>query len=429
MKDFLKKIIKAKEARAAELRKQIQDSQSADEVRALGATLDTVLTELQEAKDQLAELDQQGEGNGEGGEGGEGRGFNPLASYGMNGAQPPVARDADPRATMEYRAAFMDFVRTGTRAPVLGEARSDDQTELSNLGVLIPTTVVQEIIKGVEKVYGQLYSRVKKTNIKGGVKYPIGSFSATFNRIGENGAPTDRQDGGSITGYVEFGYLIGEIRLAQTLLMSVMDVTVFEAELANVIVETYVKAMDNEIMNGVPASNQCAGILTEAKKSSGSRIAAGNIITFSADDMKDWTAWQKKLFAKIPLSMRGLNPEFVMTNGTWEANILTLSDSNGQPVAREIFNPVDGAETARFKGKEVVFVEEDILKSFDDASANDYFGMYWVPEKAYAINTNLQFAVKRYFDEEKNQWVQKALVINDGKILDPKYIYLLKKGS
>lgn len=427
MKDFLNKIIKAKEARAAELRKQIQDSQSADEVRALGATLDTVLAELQEARDQLAQLDDDG-GNG------EGRGFNPLASYGQGGtpeqrgAQPPAN---DPRATMEYRTAFMEFVRTGTRATILGtaETRDNDQTELSNLGVLIPTTVVQEIIKGVEKVYGQLYSRVKKTNIKGGVKYPIGSFSATFNRIGENGAPTDRQDGGSITGYVEFGYLIGEIRLAQTLLMSVMDVTVFEAELANIIVETYVKAMDNEIMNGVPASNQCAGILTEAKKTSGSRIAAANIITFTADDMKDWTAWQKKLFAKIPLSMRGLNPEFVMTSGTWEANILTLQDSNGQPVAREIFNPVDGTETARFKGKEVVFVEEDILKSFDDASANDYFGMYWVPEKAYAINTNLQFAVKRYFDEEKNQWVQKALVINDGKILDPKYIYLLKKGS
>ena len=53
--------------------------------------------------------------------------------------------------------------------------------------------------------------------------------------------------------------------------------------------------------------------------------------------------------------------------------------------------------------------------------------MLWVPDQAYAINTNLEFYVKRYFDEEKNEYVDKALVINDGKVLDGSMIYLLKK--
>jgi hypothetical protein len=53
--------------------------------------------------------------------------------------------------------------------------------------------------------------------------------------------------------------------------------------------------------------------------------------------------------------------------------------------------------------------------------------MIWVPEKAYAINSNLQFTVVDYFDHEKNEWVKKALVINDGQVLDGQYIYLLKK--
>lgn len=338
----------------------------------------------------------------------------------------------DPRGTMEYRQAFMDFVQRGVKSPVLiAEQRQDAVGQASDLGVLLPSTVVQKIIKGLEKVYGQLYSRVRKTNIKGGVKYPIGSFSASFHRIaetGQTGAPSDRQRVGQITGYVEFSYNIGEIRIAQTLLMTVLEVDIFEQEVANTIIKTYLEAMDKEIMSGVSANMQCEGILTEAAKQS-SRIPATNIIEFSASDMADWKKWQKNLFAKIPLSMRGLRPEFVMTAGTYEANIKTLSDQNNRPVYSETFNPVDGTEISRFKGRDVVFVEEDIFKNFDDASAGEYFGMYWVPEEAYAINTNLQFFVKRYWDEEKNEWINKALVINDGKVLDPKYIYLLKKKA
>jgi HK97 family phage major capsid protein len=134
-------------------------------------------------------------------------------------------------------------------------------------------------MKGVESVYGQLYSRVKKTNIKGGVKYPIGSFNATFTRIGETGAPTDRKNAGSVTGYVEFSYKLGEVRIAQTLLASTLSVQVFENELSKTIIEAYVKAMDEEILNGDGTQNQCEGILTEAGKSSGSRIIAKNIIS------------------------------------------------------------------------------------------------------------------------------------------------------
>lgn len=179
-------------------------------------------------------------------------------------------------------------------------------------------------------------------------------------------------------------------------------------------------------MTGVAGNNQCEGILTEAAKTN-SRIAADHIIEFTDAEMKDWKEWQKKLFAIIPLEMRGESPEFVMTPNTYEANIKTLVDDNNRPVYSETYNPVDGAETARFKGREVTFVEDDILKSFNDAANDEYFGMYWVPEKAYAINTNMQFEMIHYFDQETNQYVDKALVINDGKVLDPKYLYLLKK--
>jgi HK97 family phage major capsid protein len=331
------------------------------------------------------------------------------------------------RASMEYRTAFRDWVQTGklNKDVLEFDKRADATGTASDLGVLLPETVMQEIIKGVGEVHGQLYNRVRKTNLKGGVKYPIGSFSATFNRITET-TKSFRQDAGGITGYVAFGYKIGEIRLARTLLQTVLSVPVFEQEFAKVVAEAYVKAMDIEIMSGTEANNQCVGILTEAAAQS-SRIPAANIIEFTAAEAADWTEWQKKLFAKIPLGMRAERPEFAMTAATYESVIKTLADDQNHPVYAEPFNPVDGTEKATFKGKEVIFVENDSLKDFDSATNGQFFAMYWVPQKAYAINSNMEFTVVDYFDHETNQYVKKALVINDGKVLDGEYIYLLKK--
>ena len=35
---------------------------------------------------------------------------------------------------------------------------------------------------------------------------------------------------------------------------------------------------------------------------------------------------------------------------------------------------------------------------------------------------------RRYYDEERNQWVNKALTVVDGKILNPKGYYLITKA-
>jgi HK97 family phage major capsid protein len=465
MKKFLEKLIARKKQELADTEARMKKSEDLAEVRALGDMLLKLRDEITDAENQLRDLadednkekeviddqkdvidDQQDtideEDKNRRSAGNPKGGLNPLQSYGLNGNGKQGegrSESEDPRATMEYRKAFMDYVMNGNRAEVLQvakragdnsgfEMRTDAATESSDLGVLLPVTVVQEIMTGVEKVYGQLYSRVKKTNIKGGVKYPIGEFGATFKRIGENGAPTDRQKGGKITGYVEFSYKLGEVRIAQTLLANVLSVPVFEAELAKVIVEAYVKAMDDEILNGDPAENQMEGILTELNKETGSRIPENRIIDFTDEEMKDWKTWQKKLFAVIPLGMRNEKPEFLMTANTYEANIKTLHDDNNRPLYFETFNPIDGAERATFKAREVVFIEEGQgIENFNDAEDGEVFGFYWVPERAYAINTNLEFAVKRYFDEEKLQYVERAVVINDGKLLNPDYIWILRK--
>ena len=360
-------------------------------------------------------------------------GFNPLNSYNLGKLNKRGNDNMDNlRSSIEYRSAFKDFVQKGVVAEPL-QFRNNSTNEVINyradtpitsgdLGVLLPQTIIQEVIAELEGSYGQLYSRVRKFNIAGGVKIPVGSLNASFKRIAEGAAPSDRQKL-SITGAVTFEYKLGEVRISQTLLASIVSVDAFEKEIAKSIVEAYLKAMDEEILNGNDSANQCEGILTNVSK-----IPAANVIEFTEDEMKDWTKINKKLFAKVPLAVRKEKPEFAVTVGTYEGNLKSLADNNNTPLAKEVYSIADGVETAMFNNKEVVFVEEGLgLANFDDAANGEYFGMYWVPSKAYGINTNLEFATKRYFDEEKNEWVNKAITINDGKILDSSYIYLLKK--
>lgn len=433
MKDYFKKLIERKNKELAELKKRNEESEDINEVKSIGTQIENVSEEIKEAETQLKEIEnnEQKEVNKENEENrskfNPNKALNVISTTVMNDKN--EERSEDPRATMEYRKAFMNYMTKGEidKNVLQFEARANQAGTSTNLGVLIPTTVIQKIITDVEKIYGQLYSRVLKTNLQGGVKYPLGSFKATFNRITENGPVSDRQNAGGVTGYVEFSYNIGEVRISRTILQVVLSVEAFEEKFAEVVAKTYVEAMDKEIMTGKSDSGQFEGILTEANKGGSGKIPTANIIEFTDEEMSDWKSWQTKLFAKIPQSMRKLRPEFVMTSNTYEANIKTLADRNNRPVYAETFNPVDGSETSTFKARPVVFVENDVLENFDDATDGQYFAMYWVPEEAYAINTNYEFTVVDYFDHETNQQVKKALVINDGKVIDGKYIYLLKK--
>lgn len=432
------KIAKLNERHATVLADVLKENDE-EKRAALGETLSALKADIAEAEEMLKDAEAQDNGNDDGNGGGdngtEGRNaqpvvnFNPVATFTQNGTQ-SRATDTDPLSTMEYRTAFKAFVQNGTMSDVL--KRADAEQVSTDLGILLPNTIVKEIIKGVEQVYGQLYSKVKKTNFKGGVQYPIGAFSATMYWDGTAGTDkehgkSEKQKAGGVSEYIQFTYHIGEIRIAQSLLQSVVTVDAFEAEIVKSLVEAYVKAMDEAILNG-DGVKQPEGILTEANKGGAGRIPTANVISFTAEDMADWKTWQKKLFAKVPLSMRKLRPEFVMTAETWESNIVTLEDGNHRPVGVETYNPVTGDERATFKARNVVFVEEGGIKSFDTAESGEYFGMYWVADKAYAINSNMQFGYKKYFDEAENQYVTKALVICDGKVLDGKYIYLLKKA-
>ena len=68
-----------------------------------------------------------------------------------------------------------------------------------------------------------------------------------------------------------------------------------------------------------------------------------------------------------------------------------------------------------------------IVPEPDAASSSDVIGIFWQPEE-YAINENVGFMMRRYFDDRENKWINKALTVVDGKVLNPNGIYLITKA-
>lgn len=428
------------EKRLARLQKKRDDlvqramaSQDANEVRNLNEQITDINEEMVETQEEITALGDDGQSGSDpqGDPEPQQRSNAPANAQFVNGGivgsfpqQTAQRSNEDPYATMEYRMAFKSYVQTGAPIPanLVQRAGGDTgPTVTTDLGAIIPTTIMNEFIKEVSKVYGQIYSKVRKLNVQGGVKFPISKLKANFKWITET-TTSEKQKAGDIKEFIEFSYNIGEIRVSQTLLSQVVVLSLFEQEIVRIMVEAYVETMDKVIISGTGAG-QPLGILTDTRVTS----QPGHVIEFTEAEISDWKAWRKKLFSIIPLSKRGQG-EFIFTAATVESNLLTMTDGNNRPIFREAteLSIGESAASGRFYGRAVTMVEPDVIEDFDTASSGEVIGVYWVPTD-YAINTNMAFGMKRYFDEEANEWVNKGLTIVDGKMLDVSGCYIIKK--
>lgn len=444
-----KKILEKRLARLNEKKNNLAAraaaSQDVNEVRSINSELEDLNAEIEETEAEIAAIDEeeqptpQPEPEQRGGiptneNEPEQRGGIPAnaqlvngninASYRQSTNMTQERQNTDPFATMEYRKAFMRYAQTGEAIPANLAKRDGIPANTDTLGATIPTTILNEFINEIRKVYGQLYTRVRKLNVPGAVKIPIAKLQATFKWITED-TVSPRQNAGTINDFVEFSYNMAEIRVSQTLLSSIVTIDLFEREIVRIMVIAYMQAMDDGIVNGT-GNGQMLGILNDPRV-----LATGNVVEMTAADINNWTAWRKKFFAKLPLGYR--SGEFIFPLATVDAYLETMADANNNPVFRQAtgLEVNDGDSTdpnGRFFGRRISLVEPDIIPDFDSANAGDVIGIFWQPQE-YAINTNMQFGMRRYFDEERNEWVNKMLTIVDGKVLNPMGIYLIKKKA
>ena len=403
----------------AKLAKRCDASEDAAEVRSLTEQLEDVnaeIAETQEELDVIAEEERAAKLEAEKREANPVPAEAKLVNGNVVGSFKESRKAEDPTGTMEYRQAFMAYVQKGIPMP---EMRSGDAISTADTGAAIPVTVMNEVINTVRKRYGNLYDKVRKMNVAGGVKISVGALQAKFKWISESTvSPRQKTDK---LGSIVFNYNTAEIRVAQTFLSNILTLSAFEAELAKVIVVAYLQAMDEGIMVG-SGDGAMLGILNDERVT--------NTITMTAADMSNWTAWRKKFFAKIPLGYRA--GEFVFAASTVDAYLETMADANNNPIFRQAtgleVNDGDALNpNGRFFGRDIAMVEPDIIADFDTASAGDVIGLFWQPDQ-YAINENFGFTMRRYFDEETNEWVDKALVVVDGKVLNPNGFYKIIKG-
>lgn len=407
MRKLLEKRLAAIAAQITDITARAEASNDAAEVRDLTGKLAALKAEEQEIRASLATEPQTPPAN---------------ATLVNAGAQsftaPSVKRDGNMLESAEYREAFRAYVCRGVEMPA--EFRAGNANNTADTGAAIPMTIMNEVINTVRKRYGNLYSKVRKTSVPGGVKIPVGSLTATFRWITET-TVSPRQKAGSL-GSITFGYNQCELRIATTWLANLLTLSAFEAELTKIIAIAYLQAMDTAIVKG-SGDGAPLGILNDARVT--------NVVTMTAAKMSNWKDWRKDFFAQLPLGYR--SGEFIFANSTVETYLQTMSDDNNNPVFYQATGLVvedgDAAEPrGRFFGREISLVEPDILPDFDTASANDVIGIYWQPEE-YMVNENFGFTMIRYFDQETNEWVDKALTVVDGKVLNPAGYVLIKKGT
>lgn len=427
-------------AKRDELKNRALESQDVNEVRSINEQLTDVNDEITDINDELADIAEE-----------EKRAAAPAvvpqnaqlvngdvrASFSVNPNPTEGKKDTsvNPYETEEYRRAFMNYVQRGAAIPqnlindvvayresLPADMRAGVPITTADTGAAIPLTIMRDVINTVRKRYGNLYSKVRKMSIPGGVEFPIGALQASFKWINES-TVSPRQKLAPL-GKVQFSYHTGEIRIAQSFLSQLLTIEAFEAKIVEVIAIAYMQAMDNGIVNGT-GNGQMLGILNDP------RVAAtSQVVTMTGAQINNWSAWRKNFFAKLPLGYR--DGEFIFALSTVDAYLETMADANNNPIFRQAtgleVNDGDAANpNGRFFGRNIALVEPDILPDFDTANSNDVIGIYWQPQE-YAVNENFGFTMRRYYDEETNEWVDKALVVVDGKVLNPNGIWLIKKG-
>lgn len=428
-KKILEKRLKRLMAKKQTLAERAKASQDANEVRSINEELEDINEEISETQEEINAITEEETEAAEV----DTRSVVPANATLVNGTVAgsytqstnltQARADVDQFSTMEYRQAFMRYAQTGAQTAGILEVdmstRDGSPANTTTLGATIPTTILNEFINEIRKRYGNLYAKVRKLNIPGAVKVPIADLQATFKWITED-TVSPRQNAGSIDKYVMFEYNMAEIRVAQSLLSSIVSIDLFEREVVRIMMIAYMQAMDTGIVKGT-GNGQMLGILNDARVT--------NVVEMTAADINDWTAWRKKFFAKLPLGYR--EGEFIFPLATVDAYLETMADANNNPVFRQAtgLEVNDGDATdpnGRFFGRRISLVEPDIIPDFDSANAGDVIGIFWQPEE-YAINTNMAFGMRRYYDEDRNQWVNKMLTVVDGKVLNPMGIVLIKK--
>lgn len=329
----------------------------------------------------------------------------------VDGAEPTVLRafdkDKDDKGedkygTMAYRKAFMEYVTRGAAIPA--EYRENQNTKTTDVGAVVPTTILDKIVSKMESV-GGIYALVTKTAYKGGVSIPKQTLKPVATWVAE-GAGSDKQKytGGNIT----FAYNKLRCAVSVSFETDTMSIAAFETLLVNNIVEAMVKALEKAIVAGT-GTGQPTGIITSTEYA--------EIVEVAAQDYDSLVRAE----AAVPEAYE-TTAKWCMSKKTFMGYV-GMTDKQGQPIARVNYG-VNGKPERYLLGREVVLTEH--LPNFSTANTNDKFAFIF-DFANYDLNTNYAIGIKKYEDNDNDDQITKGIMLADGKVVDGNGLVILKK--
>ncbi|MDS1005303.1 phage major capsid protein [Clostridium sporogenes] len=418
----LEKLLKQKQEQRNNLLKSIQGAETREALDKIELDIRKVDMEIEELKAKIeAQKDQDPAARSSDNE--PVGGFNPISTYKTN-SQSEQRKSEDLYGTMEYRQAFRNYVINGTPIPdeFKQEERADSVTTVADIGAVIPTTIMNKVIEDMT-IEGKILSRVTQTSYQGGVAIPISEVNPEAIWLADENTVSDEQKA-KMEAKVTFSYHVLEAKVAIGLLTSTVSLPIFEATVIKQLKKAMIRAIETAIVSGDGSGKPLGFTKVE--------LPTKQTIDMTVEDMGTVSKWAE-IEANIP-EVSEDSVIYVMSKATWEKYLNGMTDKNGQKIG---LGKINEKGQKILNGREVLTVDK--LPSFDAAKTGDIFGAV-IDLNNYMLNSNLNMYYKKYFNEDKNKWIHKALMIADGKMAVGKdsknnlvgaqgLIYLKKKTS
>ena len=137
-------------------------------------------------------------------------------------------------------------------------------------------------------------------------------------------------------------------------------------------------------------------------------LPAEQIIEFTDNEIGTVKGWARAE-AAIPEAYED-SEIYLMNKQTWEMHLNGMTDSVGQKIG---LGKINEKGQKILNGREVLTTDK--LPGYDNATNGDIFGAL-VNLEDYILNSNLSMYYKKYFNEDKNKWIHKSLMIVDGQM-------------
>lgn len=325
-------------------------------------------------------------------------GMQAAAVGGVNGnvvaSMGTEANDDDLYDSAEYKRAFQAHVLRGAAIPAKFQ-NADATTKTTDVGAVIPTTTLQKIYEKMDKI-GMVLPLVTTTGYKGGLSVPTSAVKPVATWVAE-GSGSEKQKSG--TGSITFAYHKLRCAVSMTYEVDNMAYPMFETMFVNAVAAAMVKAKETAIING-SGSGQPKGILRET--------AAGNV---------DIAKGKSLTYAQICEAEGKQDDEsavWAMTKSTYMTQIAGMVDQQGQPVARVNIG-MNGRPEYTILGRPVVLLNKDYLASWAVAPEAAAVIAFMYNFSDYIFNSGVPMAIKRYYDEDVDDTICKAIEVCDGK--------------